>query len=314
MNSIWKYFLTLLLLIVITTWLAVLEYKPNNLKIIACDVGQGDATLLVYGKTDILFDGGPDKKVLTCLSKHIPFWDKEIEIVVLTHPQADHYKGLIDIYSSYKVSNFMTTGLNSGNQDYQVLRNEVGGGGSKVIGVAAGSTIRFGLIRLDIVNPSKEFIAENSSPILSFGEDENMFSNRSSSKVLSAFTSRIDTNAFSLVSIVSYKNFKGMITGDIDQKTSDLIADRLGGSTVTRTVNYIKIPHHGSKNGITAKLLEEIHPWYATISVGKNNSYGHPSPEIIKMLDGLNISYKRTDEVGDIVLETDGEKVWFLKN
>ena len=74
-------------------------------------------------------------------------------------------------------------------------------------------------------------------------------------------------------------------------------------------VDYIKVPHHGSKNGLTESLLNAVEPELAVISVGKN-SYGHPHKEILKLLEDNNIRVLRTDELGDVVVVTDGEKIW----
>ncbi|MBU4185042.1 MAG: hypothetical protein KKC23_02360 [Proteobacteria bacterium] len=114
-------------LIVTTVWLAVFNYPDQKLHLIACDVGQGDAMLANFGNTQILVDGGSNKKVLECLGEHMPFWDRTIELVVLTHPQTDHFGGLIDVFKTYEVEKFLATSLGSGSNDYRALIEEVGG-------------------------------------------------------------------------------------------------------------------------------------------------------------------------------------------
>ena len=84
-----------LALAAITIWLAVLALPDNKLHLVVCDVGQGDAILVTYKTTQMLIDGGPNKAVLECLARHMPFYDRRIEVVLLTHPQADHLNGLI---------------------------------------------------------------------------------------------------------------------------------------------------------------------------------------------------------------------------
>src|SRR3989337_1643687 len=93
-----KRLFSILIFVLATVWIIAYQYPDNNLHLIACDVGQGDAMLAVYGKTQILVDGGPGRQVLDCLSEHLPFWDREIELVVSTHPQQDHYGGLVDVF------------------------------------------------------------------------------------------------------------------------------------------------------------------------------------------------------------------------
>ncbi|MEK7168882.1 MAG: MBL fold metallo-hydrolase, partial [Patescibacteria group bacterium] len=91
-----KNYFYFLILILFSVWLSAFSID-NKLHIIACDVGQGDAILLQKNTTQILIDGGPNQKVLDCLGKHMPFWDRTVEVVFLTHPDIDHYGGLIDV-------------------------------------------------------------------------------------------------------------------------------------------------------------------------------------------------------------------------
>src|SRR3989344_1094964 len=140
----WKYLYLLLLLITVTIWLAVLVYPDRNLKIIACDVGQGDGFLAIYGKTEILIDGGPNNNIVDCLSKYLPFWDRTIEIVLLTHPQKDHYMGLIEVFKRYKVKYFLANSLDSGSQEYSVLKDEVEVRGIRVLNPKDNLKIRMG--------------------------------------------------------------------------------------------------------------------------------------------------------------------------
>ena len=88
----------------------------NNLHIIACDVGQGDANLVQKGKAQILFDGGPNSEVLGCIGEHIPFYDRHIELVVLTHP--DYDRGLIEVFRAYNLDTLVASSLDSSSQDY----------------------------------------------------------------------------------------------------------------------------------------------------------------------------------------------------
>ena len=108
------YFLSLIAVLV---WLAVYSVDIN-LQIIACDVGQGDAILIQKNTTQVLIDGGPNQSVLNCLGRHLPFWDKQIELVILTHPQEDHYAGLIDVFKTYKILSFGESNTTSSYQGY----------------------------------------------------------------------------------------------------------------------------------------------------------------------------------------------------
>jgi len=295
MSVKWKYLLAVLTLMMIVVWLAVLKFPKKKLKLVACDVGQGDATLVVYGEIQVLIDGGPDDSVLDCLSTHLPFWDRKIELVILSHPQTDHFGGLVEVLKRYDVGAFASSGLDSGSQEYSMLKSIVGGSGIRVINPTSGMVIRLGMIYLDILHPSEEFLSVNSTSS----------STRKEKDVLGMYTSSRDPNEFSVVAILRLGEFEALFTGDIGPKTSDLLAEQftLGDS---QKVEYIKIPHHGSKNGVTGKLLDMIEPEIAVISVGAKNRYGHPHSEVIKLLSDRGIKTLRTDLTGDIELITDG--------
>jgi len=110
-----------LTLIASMTWLIVFSFPDNRLHLVFCDVGQGDATLITKGFTQILIDGGPNDKVLTCLKNNLPFFDRTIEVVALTHPEADHLTGLISVLDKYKVEYFLTGPEGNDSAIYQEL-------------------------------------------------------------------------------------------------------------------------------------------------------------------------------------------------
>lgn len=299
MSKLWKITLFLLLLITVSVWLAVFSIRYSKLQIIACDVGQGDAILAIYGNSQILTDGGlPNGKVVDCLSRYMPFWDRNIEIVVNTHPERDHYGGLIDVFKAYKVENIVVSGLASSSQEFKVLQNTVQNEGSNVIAVSAGQSVRLGLMRLDIVHPSEEYVLSNQIEVGNIEENG----------MLSRFTTKKNKNDFSIVSILSFGEFNALLTGDIEDKVSDFIAERLI-TFPSNPISYelLKVPHHGSKNGLSQKLLDVINPRLAIISLSKSNSYGHPHKEVLDMLISKDINILRTDLVGDVIVESDGK-------
>ena len=278
-----KYFIYFLTLVASAIWLSVFSVGAN-LHVIACDVGQGDAILIQRINTQILIDSGPNDSVLNCLGKYMPFWDRTIELAILTHPDKDHSGGYLNVFKTYKIKNFLTNDLNNklfSSQYIELLRNEVGGRGTEVIYPDIGMGIRVSLIYLDILHPSQDF---------------------QSSK----------TNNYSIVNILKYGNFKAIFTGDIEDVVSDLVSTRpeLG------EVNYIKVPHHGSKNGLSEKLLQAIKPKVAVISVGRKNSYGHPHKEVLDLLrsssaiEKYKLKILRTDEIGDVEIISDSQTFW----
>jgi len=301
MTSSWRYILGFLALVAATVWLGVLAFPDPKLHLIACDVGQGDAILASYGTNQVLIDGGPGNRVLDCLARHLPFWDREIELVILTHPQTDHFNGLIEVFRRYHVGAFLATPIDSSTQGYQVLKSTVGGSGIKVINPTRGMVIRLGMIYLEIVHPSTEFLGENFNNNATIEQSNNR-------DILGAYTSSRDPNDFSIVAILRLEEFEALLTGDIGPEVADIIAEELVVSD-SRTIEYIKIPHHGSKNGLTSELLVASKPEIAVISVGKN-PWGHPHQEVLKLLKDEGIKTLRTDEMGDIEIITDGSKWW----
>jgi competence protein ComEC len=291
MKNFWRYIFSGLFLIMAVVWMAVFASPDQNLHLIACDVGQGDAILAVYGSTQILVDGGEGDKVLGCLERHMPFWDRKIEIVLLSHPQSDHYGGLSEVFRRFQVEHFVATGLDSSNQSYQALKTIVGGTDTEVVFPTTGMTIGSDLLYLDIVWPSDNFLATEGAT--------------SDSKVLGAFTSKKDPNEFSVVANLRLGEFDALLTGDIGPEVIDEIIQ----TGKIHDVEYIKVPHHGSKNGLNQELLNVILPEIAIISVGKN-SYGHPHKETLELLEKAGILIKRTDIDGDIEVVSDGQNWW----
>lgn len=297
MSKVWKYLLGFLFLLAVLLWIVVFSLPDDNLHLVACDVGQGDAILAVYKNYQILTDGGtPDKKVIDCIGRHVPFWDREIEVVVNTHPQLDHFGGLTEVFKRYKVDLFLANALDVGTQDYEVLRKMVGSNRSHVINPVSGTSIRLGLISYDIFWPSYAFLTSEGMPSL-----ENK---------LSTFTSPRDPNDFSVQALVSLGNFNGLLTGDIGMNLADDIYPNLPNVSV----QYIKVPHHGSKYGLTQNYLKWFMPKIAGISVGKKNTYGHPTKEILDLLNEYEVKTHRTDLDGDIEVVTDGKSFWTKKS
>jgi competence protein ComEC len=282
--------------------MAVFVFPEKKLSLVACDVGQGDAILVIYGKTQILIDGGSDNSLLDCLSSYMPFWDREIEVVLLNHPQIDHFGGLIEVFKRYNVGTFLATSLDSSSQKYQALKSAVGGSGAKIVNPTTGMVVRCGLLYLDIVHPSQQFLEANGAgyiPIVDSG-------------VLGAFTFLQDPNEFSVVAILSLGEFNALLTGNIGPEISNIIAKILVASN-SRSIEYIKIPHHSSKNGLSPELLDVTRPEVAVISVGKENRYGRPHEEILKILGDKDIKILRTNLEGDIEVVSDGKNWWVIE-
>jgi len=209
-----KNILAFLSLIAGLVWLAVFYFPDVRLHLIFCDVGQGDAVLITKGFNQILIDGGPDDKVLGCLAKHMPFWDKKIEIIALTHPEADHLTGLISVLSKYETSYFFT-GQKAGNSaEYKVLVSK-----TKITKIYAGDSIKLGEISLNTIWPEKGLTGQ--------------------------------FNELSLVFLLKYRDKKVLLMGDADskiqprmtrlQETIDILKFPHHGSKTGMAEEFLKI-------------------------------------------------------------------------
>ena len=261
------------ILALITISLSVLSYwffttlPDGKLHVVFCDVGQGDAAYIrAPNGSDIVIDGGPDERVLSCLGKKMPFYDRTIELLILSHPQAAHLTGLIEILKRYQVSQIIDSSAKVDSQAYKFWEKLIKEKKIKRLEAKAGQGIKVdGQLKLDIL-----------WPISNIG----------------------DPNSLSTVVRLSYGSFSALFTGDLENPS-------LSREALAKWESFLlKVPHHGSKNGLTQKFLEAISPKIAVISVGKN-SYGHPSAEALKLLNFVKLF--RTDKDKTVEFITDGK-------
>jgi competence protein ComEC len=288
-----KYFFGGFALIVALIIGAVVVYPDQNLHIIFCDVGQGDAILITKGNTQILVDGGPNQKVLSCLANHLPFWDRTIEMIILTHPDNDHLGGLPDVIERYNVTQLLSHGLIKDSAIFWTFRDKVLEKNIPVYSPKAGDKIRLAGIVFEVLSPQEKM------------GDELVWRKETDSQVLGAYTYSIEPNEASIVTLLSYGNFDVLLPGDISSQTEEAIES-------DKDVEVLKVAHHGSKYSSSEEFLERISPDLAVISIGKN-FYGHPTKEVLKRLRNLNIQVLRTDLEGEIEVVSDG-KEWGIKN
>jgi len=314
-NKTSKYILIVLGLIGSLTWLSIFSFPDSKLHLIFCDVGQGDAILITRGFDQILIDGGPNDKVLSCLADNMPFWDKKIEVVALTHPEADHLTGLLSVLDKYEVEYFLTGPEGNNSAGYQELltrltKSEILNSKSEIKDtnfqnpefktfeklkfLSFGFVSNFVLRASDltrVVNPySGEKIKVGEIVLKSLWPEEEW-----AEAVLGTSTTSDHLNDFSLVFLMEYKDKKVLLMGDADSRVQYKFIDNL----TALPIDILKFPHHGSKTGITEEFLQKISPKVAVISVGKN-SYGHPSDFTLDLLKKFNIIIRRTDIEGEI--------------
>lgn len=246
------------------------QTKKNSLSVVFLDIGQGDAILISQGSQQVLIDGGKDGKLLLeKLGKYIPFWDRNIETIIETHPDQDHIGGLIEVLKTYSVGNVLETRMQNDSQTFKKLE---------------------GLIvenKIEIIEAKKDVMIR--------------FSNGAELQVLYPFESILgidgrDTNIYSVVSKLIIGENKFLFTGDLPTTQED----ELLVNNIDVRADFLKVAHHGSKYATGDAFLDKVRPIEAIISVGKNNSYGHPNQEVSQRLLARRIDILRTDEKGDI--------------
>lgn len=280
MSSFSKWILGFLLVVLLSVWAAV-AYAPsdNNLHITTLSVGQGDSILVqTPSHQNVLVDGGPDNSVLSELGEKLPFYNRTLDAVVLTHPHADHLFGLIEIVKRYQVKKIYLTGVSYTTNEYLEFLRLVKEKQIPTSAVKAGDKFNFGETDFTVLWP-KEDLTEKTVDNL---------------------------NDSSIVLSVGYQNFKALLLGDLETDFQDQI---MANEPLAKH-QLIKIAHHGSSNGYNQKLIDQIQPEVAVISVGADNKYGHPAASTISSLEKSNIKTYRTDRDGTLEIVSDGAKLW----
>jgi competence protein ComEC len=282
-----KWLILPLLVVVILVWSVALSMPDDKLHVSFLDVGQGDAILIqTPNGQDILIDGGPDpQKINLELSKKLPFWDRTIDLIVCTQPHADHVTGLVEVLQRYNVNQALEAEVSYNSSIYQEWCNVVEDKGIEYSIARAGQEIDLGSgIKLEVLNPPE---------VLFDGTSDD-----------------VDNNG--LVLRLSWSLVSFLFTADIREEAEfELIGQR---ANLKSTV--LKVSHHGSETSTTSQFLAAVDPEVAVISVGADNPFGHPGPEVVeRLIDRLGEdNVYRTDEDGTIELITDGEKLWVSDN
>jgi len=258
-------------------------FHDGKLHIVWCDVGQGDG-ILVTTPTDmhIMIDAGPDGKILDCLSRHMGFWERKIDLALLTHPHADHFSGYYYLVDRYTLNQFSTEDLINKTVGFAGLKQTLANHKISEKIVHTGDRWRVGEVLLTIEGPTKEFeFRKNPDGVITNSAE-----------------------SASLVTLVTYGSFRALLTGDAPVDEMEEILDE--GMT---HVDVTQIPHHGSSTGVDERILDVLSPHLAVISVGAHNRYGHPKQSTLDLLQQKGIHYLRTDQVGDVEIVSDG-KAW----
>jgi len=263
-----KIVFSFLVLIIAVIWAGIVQAPSNTFKLSVLNVGQGDSIFIqTIDGQNVLVDGGPDDSVLNQLSQMMPFYERHIDAIFLTHPHSDHLFGLIQVLKRYQVDKVYLTGVVYTTNDYLEFLNIIKDKNISSQAVKAGDKISFSNAKITVLWPESD---------LSGKTIENL-------------------NDSSLVLSVKADDFTALLLGDLEIENQEKL---LNSKDLLDHYQIIKIAHHGSSNGYSEKLIDRIKPDSAVISVGEDNKYGHPSSLVISSLEAKGIKIYRTDRDG----------------
>ena len=274
--------LIILIILTISIWYFIFQHKNNEyLKVVFLDVGQGDAIYIeAPNGRQMLIDGGPDAKLLSSLSKVMPFADRSLDMIVATHPDSDHIGGFPLLLDNYKVTSILENGAK---------------GDSKV-----STSLEEKIVKKKI----NKIIAHRGMHII-LDENKNiyfdiLFPDRD--------ITNFESNDASIVGKLVYGEKSFLFTGDASLYTENLIEWNENDKTLDADV--LKLGHHGSRTSSSILWLKKVTPEVAIISVDKGNKYGHPHKELLDRLSFIHIPFLSTADLGNIIFKSDGVKLF----
>ena len=260
-------------------WYAIFYIESHrNLVMTAFDVGQGDSIFIeAPNGNQALIDGGPDDAVLAKLGAALPFWDRSIDLVILTHPHADHLTGLIAVLRRYDVGMVLESGVNYSTPEYGEWRAVLEEKGIPLVTARRGQSIRLSpKTELAILAPFDSFVTKSPKNV----------------------------HDAMIVSKLHSGSATALLMGDAEKSLEYQLI--FSGDNVASDV--LKVGHHGSKTSTTADFVHAVSPKSVVISAGRKNRYGHPAQEVMDRIAAFGAVLLRTDRDGDIRLVSDGKK------
>lgn len=276
------YLLGLLLAAALFAWYAALrEDRDGKLTVAFLDIGQGDA-IFIESPTgaQMMIDGGPGGVVLRELGEVMPFYDRSIDLLLVSNPDADHIAGFVDILRSFKVNAVVEPGTVGASSYYRAFEELIKEEEARRIVARRGQILHLGGgAYFEILFPDRD-------------------------------VSGLDTNDGSIIGKLVYGSTSFLFPGDapeaIEKYLSFVDKKRLDA-------DVLKVGHHGSKTSTGDALLGFASPAMAVISAGRENRYGHPHAEVLERLKQFEVETLGTYEQGRIILESDGETIRIKK-
>jgi competence protein ComEC len=285
-KPLFKYLIFPLCLFLVLEIIALNQAAPDFLlHVNFFDVGQGDATFVqTFMGVQVLIDGGPSDRVLQGLSHSMSFFDRKIDLLILTHPHSDHLSGLIDVLKRFRVKKVMLPEVAFESAQYQEFLNLIESKHIEKIYIRAGQRVWLDKATVfDAYYPDGQVAGANFRDGFSAASQ--------------------DLNNVSVVGKLSFGKIRVLFTGDVDADVERQLTDKYNLSA-----DVLKVSHHGSSFSSSQELLDETAAKFAVIFVGKN-SYGHPALETINNLESRNIRIFRTDQDREVDFASDGQEI-----
>ncbi len=273
----WRWVAGLAVLAVVA-WLALAGLPDGKLHVYFLDVGQGDAILVVAPDgRQILVDGGPSPTaLLNELGAVLPFWDRSLDLVVLTHPDADHMIGLVALPQRYRIAQVLDVPQSDLAPDAEPWLAGLRSAAVPRRYAQRGSSFAVGDLLVNVLNPGPE-------PLTGTASDDNN----------NATVLRLEYGRISL-----------LLTGDAEREAEEVLI----ATGAPLRADVLKVGHHGSNSATSAAFMAAVSPQVAIISVGADNHFGHPHPAVLERLAGIEML--RTDLNGRIEVVSDGKSMW----
>ena len=276
-------FLIFLVVFDFLVWKSIILNKPNSdTELYFLDVGQGDSELVILpGGVKILIDAGPNNKIVSELESVLRSTDRYIDLLVLSHPETDHFNGFIDVLKRYQVGAFIYNGRAGAAQSWKELAKIVEENKVPVFVLGQGDKIKNQDDFFEILLPNADFLR---------------------SKELN------DTSLImKLINNDEQNQIKILFTGDIGEKNEKYLINNFD-----IRADILKVGHHGSKYSSGDYFLKAVNPKISAIEVGKN-SYGHPTKEVLERLASVGSQIFRTDQNSIIKLAIKGNEINIFK-
>jgi len=255
--------------------LGLANRASGDFEITFLDVGQGDAILLRTPENQkILVDAGPAGAVIPAISRKLNFWERRIDLAILTHPDADHAAGFVEILDRLEVGEILLTGITGESEWYHAILREIAAREIPTIVADDELDFNFGAVKFDIFWPTEPLAGK-------FVED---------------------ANASSISFRASFGATAAILTGDLPIENEKIILE----NSPELRAQILKLGHHGSKTSSSAEWIAAVDPKFVVISAGADNHFGHPAEEVLERVVGREIF--STAESGNLKFISDGEK------